>query len=64
MRIPLGCTKVGTSNQNYPLYQEGELNLPFRDGVHSLLDQEKLGVECYAVTPSGIFHVMRETVKA
>lgn len=43
-RIPLGRTMVGASNPNYPFSRfDGEIDLPFRDGVHSSWDNEKLG---------------------
>lgn len=45
--IPLGRTKVGTSNQDYPFFRgkplEEFIDLPFRDGAHCLWDNEKLG---------------------
>ena len=43
-RIPLGRTKVGSTNPRYPfLTFDGHLDLPFRDGAHCQWDNERLG---------------------
>ena len=64
LRMPLGLTRVGTSNANYPFSSfDGSIELPFRDGVHRCWDQDKLGVECYALTPKGIYHVAKPEPK-
>lgn len=41
-RLPLGRTTVGSANPSYPIL-DSTLTLPFRDGVHSSWDNEKLG---------------------
>ena len=43
-RLPLGRTRIGASRNNYPISAHtGEIDLPFRDGVHSAWDNAKLG---------------------
>lgn len=59
--LPLGRSIIGTSNSIYPFnrYNEGEIDLPFRDGAHSYWDNEKLGLELYYITTDGaIYHLM------
>lgn len=65
-RFQLGGTKVGTSNQQYPfsnLYPDG-INLPFRDGAHAGWDRAKLGLEIYYRTPTAIYHLTPEPLRA
>jgi hypothetical protein len=44
--IPMGRTKVGTSNPNYP-FNGNKIDLPFRDGAHCSWDNEKLNLPIY-----------------
>ncbi len=61
-RIPLGRTKVGTSNLSYPFNSgsawEGHIDIPFRDGAHCWWDNQKLGNLPLVYTKDGLHYTL------
>jgi hypothetical protein len=48
-RAKMGGTKVNTTAKNFPLDENGQVETPFRDGVHLMWDAGLLGVEAWAI---------------
>ena len=43
LHFPLGRTIIETARPNYPFQEDGEIDLPFRNGAHCRWDNERLG---------------------
>lgn len=61
MRIPLGRTKVGSSNPIYPFSPQcGTIDLPFRDGAHAGWDNQKLNLKLYYLVSGKTYLLEKE----
>lgn len=47
LRTALGGTRRGGDGE--PVYQDGKIDTPFRDGAHAQWDGEALGLKVFAV---------------
>lgn len=43
LTLPLGGTRVGKSAEHGPVWPDGRVDTPFRDGAHAQWDSEQLG---------------------